>query len=112
MSQHITFFYIIFGVIFSATAQICMKMATDVQMMRPTWILLITGSVLSYLISFVMYYFALKYYPISRVSPVMMTGVVILVVLYGFLTGEVLSIKQMIGILLGVFAIFLILTGV
>lgn len=101
--------YIVGGIFCSALAQIFMKQATHHDLFRLAWLSFIGLSGISYLLSFVLYYFALKYYPISRVSPIMTIGVVVLVVFFGLFSGEVLSTRQLMGITGGVFSILLIL---
>jgi len=86
-----------------------MKLATSQDVLRFPWISLIFLSIFSYSVSFFMYYLALKHFPISRVSPIMTVGVVMLVVLFGVFAGEVLSLQQSLGIFLGVLAIILLL---
>ena len=103
------FIYIIGGIIFSSTAQICMKIAADHDAISLKWFTLLTGSATSYFLSFIMYYFALKHFPISKVSPAMTVAVVALVTLFGIYSGEVLSIKQIIGVGLAFLSIAMIL---
>ena len=98
------------GIVFSALAQICMKQATTLPGRDIIWLLFISGSVFSYFCSFVAYYMALKFFAISRISPVMTVGVVILVVLYGVYSGETISGKQGVGMLLGLVSLLLILS--
>ncbi|NNK95325.1 MAG: EamA family transporter [Desulfobacterales bacterium] len=109
MTLDIRIAYIVAGVLFSSSAQVFLKLATRYQDAHVQWYGLIFSSAMSYLVSFVMYYFALKAFPISKVSPVMTVGVVVLVVLFGVLTGEMLSVRQTLGIIFGVFSILLIL---
>lgn len=111
LSQHLDLrvVYIIAGVLFSTVAQIFMKVATGHEALRIPWLALIGGSIVAYLGSFVMYYLALKHFPISKVSPVMTVGVVVLVVAFGILTGEILTTRQMTGILFGVLSLVLLL---
>jgi drug/metabolite transporter (DMT)-like permease len=103
------FIFIIGGVVFSSLAQVCMKIAADYSTTNMKWISLLTGSALAYLLSFVMYYFALKHFPISIVSPAMTVAVVALVTLFGIYSGEILSIKQIIGVALAFLSIAMIL---
>lgn len=105
----VRFLYIGAGIICSSAAQICMKLATSHEVLRLPWVSLIFLSIFSYSLSFLMYYLALKHFPISRVSPIMTVGVVMLVVLFGVFAGEVLSLQQILGILLGILAIILLL---
>ena len=101
---------ILSGIVCSSLAQICMKQATSYEGKVGLWLLCISSSIVCYLLSFVAYYFALKYYPITKVSPVMTVGVVMLVVLFGFISGELISVKYMAGLACGFFAIYLILS--
>jgi drug/metabolite transporter (DMT)-like permease len=111
LPQHldIRLVYIVAGVLFSTAAQIFMKVATRYEVLRISWLVLIGGSIAAYLGSFVMYYLALRYFPISKVSPVMTIGVVVLVVAFGVLTGEILTARQMAGLLFGVLSLVLLL---
>lgn len=102
--------YVVSGIICSALAQICMKRATFWEIHDPHWYVYIVGSALSYLISFACYYMALRVFSISRISPVMTVGVVLIVVTYGFSTGEVVTLRHTLGVLLGIISIILILS--
>lgn len=102
--------YVVSGILFSSLAQICMKRASVFEVRHLFWCLYIFGSIFSYLLSFIAYYLVLKYFPISKVSPLMTVGVVLIVVLYGMWAGEAVSIKHAVGLLLGVVSIFLILS--
>jgi len=102
--------YVICGICFSSLAQICMKRATMYDTWDVLWIMHIIGSGSSYLLSFIAYYFALTQFSISKISPIMTIGVVIIVVIYGIGTGESVSTKQIFGILLGLVSLSLILT--
>lgn len=102
--------YVVVGVLFSSLAQICMKRATIFEEKELYWIFYLAGSVSSYVISFGAYYFALKYFAISKISPVMTVGVVLIVVTYGLWAGETVTAKQAFGMLLGIISIILILS--
>jgi len=65
---------------------------------------------LSYLISFGIYAYALKIFNLSKISPVMTIGTMLLVVLAGILLfKEVITSKQVLGIILGLVSIALII---
>lgn len=106
----ISWLYVVSGIVFSSLAQICMKRATTWDTHDVYWFAYIGGSAFSYLISFACYYMALKVFSISRISPVMTVGVVLIVVAYGFSTGETVTFRQSIGVLLGIISIMLILS--
>ncbi len=102
--------YVIGGILFSSLAQIFLKRATFVEAKQALWVLFVSSSVLCYLISFFAYYLALREFSISRVSPVMTIGVVLIVVTYGFWAGETVTVKQSLGVVLGIISIALILS--
>lgn len=110
MVSHMTWIYIVSGILFSALAQICLKRASVVEAKQGLWFIYLSGSISSYLLAFIAYYLALKYYSISKVSPVMTVGVVIIVVCYGIWAGETVSTKHAFGVLLGIVSIALILS--
>lgn len=97
------------GIIFSALAQVCMKKATSIDIKTLSWFFILFVSLLCYVLSFLSYYFALKSFPISKVGPVMTVGVVCLVVLFGAASGEVITLKHLIGLTLSILSIILIM---
>ena len=63
-----------------------------------------------YVVSFGIYTYLLKIFDISKIGPVMTIGTMLLVILSGVvLFKEVLSIKQIMGVLLGIISIILII---
>jgi drug/metabolite transporter (DMT)-like permease len=105
-----TWIYIVSGILFSSLAQICLKRASFLESKQAVWFAYLSGSIASYLLAFIAYYMALKYYSISKVSPVMTVGVVLIVVAYGVWAGENVSPRHAFGVLLGVVSIALILS--
>ena len=110
VTPNFSWFYVLGGIIFSSLAQIFLKRATSFELLETSWILYVSSSAFSYLISFVAYYMALRQFSISKISPVMTVGVVLIVVCYGMWVGETLSTKQYLGILLGIISLVLILS--
>ena len=102
--------YVLGGVVFSSLAQILLKRATFLEGKETFWILSIAGSSFCYLISFAAYYLALRQFSISKISPLMTVGVVLIVVSYGYWMGETITFKQSLGVLLGIISIVLILS--
>ena len=100
---------VISGVLFSSLAQLNLKKASQVAMDSVEWYGVLLLSLLCYAISFVSYYYALKYFPLSRIGPIMTVGVVTLVVLFGLMAGEIINWRQGLGICLSLFAIVLLL---
>lgn len=69
-------------------------------------------SILCYFLSFVMFYFANKKLPLSVVGPVGTIGVTILACVAGYLIfSEQIKLVQIIGVVLGAFAVLLIVIG-
>lgn len=102
--------FVLGGIVFSSLAQIFLKRATFLEAREVYWFLCVSSSALCYLISFVAYYMALKQFSISRISPVMTVGVVLIVVTYGYWMGETVTARQTLGVLFGIISILLILS--
>ncbi len=108
-SFHSSFFYIILGVLSSSIAQAFLKYASLHGNNTFLKYIVILMSICFYCFSFFLYYIILKKVPISIASPVMTSGVIIVVVIIGtFFFGEKVSIKNIIGIILSIISIYLI----
>ena len=70
--------YVLGGILCSSLAQIILKRATQLEAREAMWLVYIGGSASCYLISFAAYYMALRHFQISRVSPLMTVGVVLM----------------------------------
>jgi drug/metabolite transporter (DMT)-like permease len=101
-------FYVLVGIFITAAAQIFLKMGSSVEAFKGRWVLYLVLSLTCYFLSFVSYYLALRYFDISKISPIMMAGIVSLVAFYGFWAGETFSFLRLLGILLGILSIILI----
>jgi drug/metabolite transporter (DMT)-like permease len=107
----INFLLIFVGIFVSALAQIMLKKAGNFEFMKDFnfFLFFLLGGGF-YVISFGIYTYLLKIFDISKISPVMTIGTMLLVVLSGIvLFKEVLSIRQMIGVLFGIISIILII---
>ena len=102
--------YVLGGILFSSLAQITLKRATLLEAREAVWLACIAGSALCYLVSFAAYYMALRHFQISRISPVMTVGVVLIVVAYGYWVGETVTARHSLGVLFGIISIMLILS--
>jgi len=100
--------YVILGIITTVAAQIFLKIAGSYASFKIKWLLFIFSSLFSYGLSFVSYYFALTYFDISKISPIIMASCVSLIALYGFVTGEPFNQMKLYGIVLAIISIFLI----
>jgi drug/metabolite transporter (DMT)-like permease len=104
------YFYVALGIFLSAAAQVCLKKATSFKMWSATWNGTIGLSLFCYSLSFVLYYLALRSLPISKVSPVMTVGVVVLTVSFGIFSGETLLLRNIVGLFVGICSILLIMS--
>lgn len=101
-------FYVLIGILITASAQIFLKIGSSIEVFKGRWVLYLFLSLFCYFLSFISYYLALRHFDISKISPVMMAGIVSLVAIYGFCAGETFSLLRLLGILLGILSIFLI----
>ncbi|HPO49864.1 MAG TPA: EamA family transporter [Spirochaetota bacterium] len=105
----IKYLLVLAGIIPSALAQIFLKKASFYELKTINWFLFVGLSGFSYFLSFVLYFFILKNFPISKVSPVMTICVMLIVVTFGFFIGEKITVKHILGIVLGLSSVYLIL---
>ncbi len=97
------------GIILSASAQIFLKISAMHEIKDYRWVGLVVLSVCFYGLAFFIYSLVLKHFPISIISPIMTVGTVGLVVVSGVLMGEILTLYQVAGLILGLVSIVLIL---
>jgi uncharacterized membrane protein len=100
--------YVVIGIVSTALAQIFLKIATANTAIHIKWILFLLLSLISYAVSFLSYYMALKYFDISKVQPVMMVSIVSIIALYGYAVGENFNSLRLAGVLLAMASIFMI----
>lgn len=98
------------GVIFAVLAQIMMKNASSNIFFEKKWITLMLLSVSAYGVAFFLQSYIFKFFPLSKIGPVMAIAVMIFVFGSGILLyGEEISVKQAVGVLFGILSIYLIL---
>jgi drug/metabolite transporter (DMT)-like permease len=103
------FFYVVLGIVTTSLAQIFLKTGSSYEILKIKWIVFLSLSLTSYFISFISYYLALRYYDISKISPIMMASTVTIVVAYGLLiAGESFNINKIIGTVLAIGSIILL----
>ncbi|MDR3238079.1 MAG: EamA family transporter [Spirochaetia bacterium] len=103
------YLFAILATVINAGAQILLKKASLFSHRDNFFYLYVFYAGLLYIVSFVLYAIALKYFPITKLSPITMLGSMILIVLAGiFLYKEVINLKYVIGLLFGVISIILI----
>ncbi|MBL8015111.1 MAG: EamA family transporter [Candidatus Doudnabacteria bacterium] len=95
-------------VVFSAGAQILVKWAAQFEIKTVNWFIFIGLSMASYVAAFVLYSFTVRQFPINIASPVNTIAVMVIVFLAGYLMGEAVSARQLLGIVFGLIAIVLI----
>ena len=100
-------------IISSITAQITIKFAGKYTLYSSKWIILMLISIVFYLISFVLYSFAVRHFPISIASAINTVAVMVGVYIIGiFFLSETKNMLSFIGVLLGVVSVILISTSI
>jgi drug/metabolite transporter (DMT)-like permease len=100
--------YVILGIAGSSTAQIFLKSGSSFDILSKKWIVFLFLSMLTYGISFLCFYLALRFYEITKIGPIMMVGTVSIIAVYGFIVGENISLSKIVGILLALLSIVLL----
>jgi len=101
---------VVLGILATAMAQILLKKAAGFTFATPPWYGYMGVSALFYAASFLAYSFALKHYALNKIYPAMTVAQIVLITLYGLWIGEVVGARHAVGLLLGVVAIYLILS--
>jgi uncharacterized membrane protein len=99
---------VLFGVLTSASAQVMLKKSSGFPAWSRSWVVFLLLSGFFYLVSFCLYFYILRLYPISKIYPIMILCVVCLVTGYGIIIGEHISIRQSIGLILCTGSIYLL----
>lgn len=94
--------YIVAGIVSTSIAQIGMKIGSSSDVLSNRWLAYLCGSAITYLISFVCYYLALKHYDVSKVSPIMMIGTMLIITVFGLYSGENINGMRVMGIVLAI----------
>ena len=101
---------VLIAVLATAFAQVLLKKASYYDIKTSPWIVFMGISAVSYSFSFILYSRVLKYYPINKIYPAMTVAQIILITLYGLWIGEVISGRHSLGLLFGMFSIYLIMS--
>lgn len=104
----LNYWLLAFPVIFTASAQILLKLAGSQEILSLRWNVLVAGSVGTYFIAFIAYSFALRSFPVSVASPATTIAAMIIITSVGVLLGESITPRQFMGICMGVASILLI----
>jgi len=94
----------------TALAQILLKRASYFEVRTTTWLIFMGLSAGSYVLSFVAYSQMLRYYALNKAYPLTTVAQILLVTAYGVAIGEVIGMRQALGLVLGGVAIYLILS--
>lgn len=101
---------VVIGMFSTALAQVLLKKASFYDVKTAWWLTFFGASGAMYVMSFVLYAYILKFYPLNKIYPVLTVGQILLVTFFGVLLGEVVATRHAVGLLFGVVAIYLILT--
>jgi len=97
------------GAVLTAVAQIGLKKTSTFENWSRPWFLFLLLSVALYGIACFNYMYLLRQFPISKIYPVMTVVIILIITFYGFLTGETINLRHVIGIVLGMGAVYLML---
>ena len=97
------------GAVLTALAQIGLKKTSTFDNLSREWFLYLLLSLLLYGIAFFNYLYLLRQFPISKIYPVMTVVVILIITGYGFLIGETINLRHLIGIVLGMGSVYLLL---
>lgn len=98
------------GIVTTALAQILLKKAAFFEIRTTPWLMYMALSAGSYAVSFLLYSQMLRHYELNKVYPATTVAQIVLITLYGLLIGEVIGMRQGLGLALGVLAVYLILS--
>jgi len=93
----------------TAAAQVLLKKASFYDARTFPWMVFIGLSAVAYVFSFVLYARILKFYPLNKIYPALTLGQIVLVTLVGVWMGESIGGRHVVGLVCGLFAIYLIL---
>jgi drug/metabolite transporter (DMT)-like permease len=99
------------GVLITAMAQVLLKRSSGAQIWSKHWFIFLIMSLFLYVLSLGVYFFILKLFPLSTIYPVMTISVILLISCYGIIIGENITIRYLIGLLLGMGSVYFVLSG-
>jgi drug/metabolite transporter (DMT)-like permease len=97
------------GAVLTALAQIGLKKTSTFGNWSREWFLYLLLSLVLYGIAFFNYLYLLRQFPISKIYPIMTVVVILIITGYGFLIGETINLRHLIGIVLGMGSVYLLL---
>jgi drug/metabolite transporter (DMT)-like permease len=97
------------GAVVTAVAQIGLKKTSTFENWSRPWFLFLFLSIVLYGIAAFNYLYLLRQFPISKIYPIMTVVIILVITVYGFLTGESITLRHLFGIALGMGAVYLML---
>ena len=97
------------GAVLTALAQISLKKTSAFSNWSREWFLFLLLSLALYGLAFFNYLYLLRQFPISKIYPVMTVVVILIITGYGFIIGETINLRHLIGIVLGMGSVYLLL---
>ncbi|MDR0371188.1 MAG: EamA family transporter [Prevotellaceae bacterium] len=105
------YIFIVLCILLTVSAQALLKTTSFHETWSRPFILFVAGSMLTYCLAFVAQSYAMRFFPLSKVSPAMSVATMVLVFICGVLFfKEQIYLKQTVGILLGIVSVYLILS--
>ena len=98
------------GIFTTALAQILLKKASLFEIRTGPWLAFMGISAGFYVLSFFLYSYMLRFYPLNKVYPVTTVAQIILITAAGLLMGEAIDIRHGLGLVLGALSVYLILS--
>ena len=97
------------GAVLTALAQIGLKKTSTFNNWSREWFLFLLLSLVLYGIAVFNYLYLLRQFPISKIYPIMTVVVILIITGYGFLIGESINLRHLIGVALGMGSVYLLL---
>ncbi len=109
--MYLKYFFVLLGITASAVAQILLKISASKNGEEMSLFLnnYVIGGIAFYGVSFLLYIYILKFFPLSSISPVMVGGTTALIILASYFMGESITLFKLAGIfliMLGIIIIF------
>ena len=101
---------VLIAVFATSFAQVLLKRSSLYDVSSLDWLFIMGLSAIAYALSFILYSRILQYFPLNKIYPAMTVGQIILVTLYGIWIGEFIGFRHSLGLVLGLFSIYLILS--
>ena len=106
------FLLIYFTIILLAVAQLSLKKGAFYTFKQTEFYIFVGAGAVIYIATFFLQVYLLRYFPVSKLTPMLTIGSMLLIVIMGmYLFSETIGIKQGVGIFLGAVSIYLLSAG-